>query len=115
MAALQLFGRKKDRETQRAERWLKERRIDFHFIDLDQKPLSPAELDSIARSTGGHQTLIDKASAEYKNGGWAHRSFDPRDELLDHPELLKTPILRRTPEAALGFDEAVWKSLLGAK
>lgn len=115
MAGLQLFGRKKSRETQRAERWLRERRIEFHFVDLDQKTLSPGELDSIARSVGSHLVLIDAESAEYKDGGWAHRSFDAREELLAHPALIKVPILRVAPKAVAGFDEAAWKHLAELK
>jgi len=115
MAALQLFGRKKDRETQKGQRWLAERRIEVSFVDLDQKTLSPGELDSIARAAGGPGALVDEAGAEYKKGGWAHRAFDPREELLDHPALLKTPILRQGPQAVVGFDEAAWKRLVGAK
>lgn len=111
MAALQLFGRKKDRETQRGDRWLKERRIPFSFVDLDQKALSPGELDSIARGCGGFEALIDTGSAEYKKGGWAHRSFDAREELIDHPGLLKVPILRKGPQAVVGFEETGWKTL----
>jgi len=114
MAVLQLFGRKKDRETQRADRWLKERRIAFSFVDLDQKALSPGELDSIARSVGGHEVLIDTDGAEYKKGGWAHRSYQAREELLEHPGLMRTPVLRLAPKAVVGFDEATWKTLAGS-
>jgi arsenate reductase-like glutaredoxin family protein len=111
MAALQLFGRKRDRETQRGERWLKERRIVFSFVDLDLKALAPGELDSIARATGGHQALVDTQGAEFKKGGWAHRSYDPREELLEHPGLVRTPVLRLGPRAVVGFDETAWKAL----
>jgi len=111
VAGLQLFGRKKDRETQRGQRWLQERRIVFAFVDLDLKPLSPGELDSVARAAGGHEALIDTTSAVYRNEGWAHRAFDPREELLAHPGLGRTPILRRGPQAVVGFDEAAWKAL----
>lgn len=115
MASLQLFGRKKDRQTQRAERWLKERRIGFSFVDLEIKPLSPGELDSVARAVGGHAALVDTGSTEYQRGGWAHRTFDTREELLDHPLLLRVPILRLGPRAVAGFDETSWKSLTGAQ
>ena len=110
--ALQLFGRKKDRDTQKGQRWLKERRIAFSFVDLDEKPLSPGELDSIARAAGGHQAVLDRESAAYRTGGWAHRTFDPREELLEHPDLVKIPILRASPQAVVGFDEARWKELV---
>ena len=110
MAALQLFGRRKDRETQKGERWLKERRIPFHFVDL-AKALSPGELDGIARAVGGHEKLVAVTSAAYQAGGWAHRAFDAREELLEHPELVRAPILRAAPRAVVGFDETSWKAL----
>ena len=115
MAVLQLFGRKKDRETQRGQRWLQERRIAFSFVDLEQKALSPGELDSIARAVGGMEVLVDTQGAEYQKGGWAHRSFDAREELLEHPTLLRTPILRAAPKACVGFDEVSWKALAGSQ
>jgi len=115
MAVLQLFGRKKDRETQRGQRWLQERRIAFSFVDLELKALSPGELDSVARSAGGHPALIDRSGVEYQKGGWSHRSFDAREELLEHPGLLRVPILRMAPKAVVGFDEAAWKALAGLK
>jgi len=114
MAALQLFGRKKDRETQKGQRWLAERRIAYSFVDLDIKALSPGELDSIARAAGGVANLVDTEGAEFKKGGWSHRAYEPREELMDHPGLLKTPILRQGPRAVVGFDEAAWKALVGS-
>lgn len=110
--ALQLFGRKKDRDTQKGQRWLKERRVAFSFVDLDEKPLSPGELDSIARAAGGHGAVLNTEGSAYKTGGWAHRTFDAREELLEHPELVRTPILRSPPRAVVGFDEACWKELV---
>jgi arsenate reductase-like glutaredoxin family protein len=111
--ALQLFGRKKDRETQKGQRWLKERNIPFSFVDLDEKPLSPGELDSIARAAGGHEKVVDTEGGAFRNGGWAHRAFDAREELLEHPELVRAPILRASPKAVIGFDEPRWKELAG--
>jgi arsenate reductase-like glutaredoxin family protein len=113
MVGLQLFGRRKDRDTQKGERWLKERRIPFHFVDLEIKPLSPGELEGVARAVGGFEKLIDESSAAYRAGGWAYKTFDPREELLAHPALVKTPILRLSPKAVVGFDETAWKELAG--
>lgn len=113
MAGLQLFGLRKDRATQRGQRWLQERRIEFHFIDLGVKPLSPSELESLARAAGGAEKLVDRGSDAFRRGGWEHRIFDPADEVPRHPELLILPILRRAPRAVIGFDEAAWKALAG--
>jgi len=115
MVNLQLFGRKKDRETQKAERWLKERRVAYSFVDVDMKPPSRSESQSIAQAAGGHEHLVDTQGAAFAKGGWAHRVFDPQTELEEHPELLKTPILRQGPRAVVGFLEADWKTLVGGR
>jgi len=113
-SALQLYGRKKCRETQKGQRWLKERGLGFHFVDLDTKTLGSAELDSLARALGGIEALVDTQSAYYKNKGYSYLEVDLRTELLEHPELLKTPLLRKAPAAALGFEETTWRTLTGA-
>jgi len=113
-SALQLYGRKKCRETQKGQRWLKERGVEFHFTDLDTKALAPAELDSLARALGGVEALVDTQSALYKDMGYSYREVDLRTELLEHPKLLKTPLLRKAPSAVLGFNEIAWRTFTGA-
>jgi len=114
-AALQLFGRKKCRETQKGERWLRERGVPFHFVDLDVKAPSPAELDAFARAAGGIEVLVDTKASLYQKKGYAYQDVDWREELLAHPELIRTPVLRRAPGAVLGFDETTWRTLAGVR
>lgn len=40
---IQIFGARKSFDTKKAERWFKERRIKYQYIDLDSKGLSPGE------------------------------------------------------------------------
>ncbi|NNM67360.1 MAG: hypothetical protein HKM06_05060 [Spirochaetales bacterium] len=102
---VQLFVRKADRESQKAERWLKERRKDFARIDVDVQPPSPAELESVVRYFHGDwNSLFDTTGKSWKNGGFSWKVFDPKSELLAHPELLKLPILRSSHQVLLGFD-----------
>ena len=108
---LQLYGRKKCRETQKGERWLRERSIGFHLVDLDIKAPGPAELDAFAKAAGGLEALVDTQAALYKKKGYAYLDVVWRQELLAHPELIRTPLLRRAPRVVLGFDETVWRSL----
>lgn len=105
---LQLIGTPKCQDTKKAQRWLKERRFDFHFLDLTVKPLAPGELDSVARATGGHEALLDTKSKAYEKRGLAYLDANVRDELLSLPDLLKTPILRDGKRALVGFDEKRW-------
>ena len=90
---LQIIGTPKCRETQKAIRWCKERRIDFQFINLCENKLSEKEYESIFRSSEPEE-YIDSEGAYYKKNGYAWKDFNPQEEVVDHPELLKTPILR---------------------
>jgi Spx/MgsR family transcriptional regulator len=102
---VQLFVRKSDRECQKAERWLKERRLDFARIDVEVKSPSLSELESVVRSLQGDwDALLDTTGTAWRKGGFAWKVFDPRTELLEHPELLKLPILRASKQALVGFD-----------
>ena len=45
---IQIFGTKKSFDTKKAQRYFKERRISFQFIDLKEKGMSKGELQSVA-------------------------------------------------------------------
>ncbi len=47
---IQIIGTKKCKETQKAERFFKERRIPYHFRDLTEKGISKGELENINRA-----------------------------------------------------------------
>lgn len=56
---IQIFGRKKCFDTKKAERYFKERGIKFQSVDINSKGLSRGELDSVLRSVGSLEALID--------------------------------------------------------
>lgn len=45
---IQIFGTKKSFDTKKAQRYFKERRVKFQFVDLKEKGLSKGELESVA-------------------------------------------------------------------
>jgi arsenate reductase-like glutaredoxin family protein len=111
-ANLQVFGTKKCAETRKAERWFKERRINFQLIDLAQKGPSPGELKKIANGVGGVEKLIDREGKRYLEKGLKYAApTGPRIEqhLLDDPLLLRTPIVRAGDRATVGFVPEVWE------
>ena len=57
---IQIFGTKKSFDTKKAQRYFKERRIKFQFIDLREKEMSKGELQSVMRAVGGLDALIDQ-------------------------------------------------------
>jgi len=111
LMAIQIMGKKKCRDSQKALRFFKERGIQAHYRDLIEKPLSPGELTKILQKIKP-QDLVDDQSGYYKKKGMAYMEFDPVEELLEHPELVKTPIVRSGNEALLGVREQEWKALL---
>ncbi|HDK7176331.1 TPA: arsenate reductase family protein [Clostridium botulinum] len=107
---IQIFGMKKCFDTKKAERYFKERKIKYQFIDLNIKGLSKGELQSI-KSAIGLNELINKDSREYKktNIGSIRTDSVKEDLLLNNPRLYKTPIVRNGKKATVGYEPEIWK------
>jgi arsenate reductase-like glutaredoxin family protein len=88
-----VYGTPKCRETQKALRFFKERRVQVQFRDLTEKPLSEGELKNI--SAGKEPaSLLDESSSAYAKRGLKYMDFDPAEEILADNALLLTPIIR---------------------
>ena len=107
-----LFGKKKCFDTKKAERWFKERRIKFQSVDLLRFGLSGGEFDSVLRAVGGVDALIDwdAKSPEIDLMRYMDDKRAKEDKLFDHPELMKTPIVRNGKQATTGYRPDVWET-----
>jgi arsenate reductase (glutaredoxin) len=105
---IQIFGTLKCKETRKAQRYFKERGIPFQFVNLAEKGLSRGELKSI-KAIVGVENLIDKDSQEYARRNLKYINHDVEEELLDHPLLYRTPIVRDGGKATVGHAPDVWK------
>ena len=56
---IQIFGKAKCFDTKKAQRYFKERRIKFQYIDLSKYGISKGELNSVLRSVK-LEDLIDQ-------------------------------------------------------
>ena len=109
---IQIFGLKKCSETRKAQRFFKERRIPFHFIDLSQKAMSKGELRSVAVRVP-LEDLIDTAGKRFVEKGLTHASLNAaRIEtlLLEDALLIRTPVVRNGKDATVGHCPEVWKT-----
>lgn len=106
---IQIFGRSKCFDTKKAERFFKERRVKYQYIDLDRYGISPGELKSVLASVGGLDALLDPKNPD----GAALKYISPPEArvtaLLDRPELIRTPIVRNGKKATVGFAPEVWE------
>ncbi len=106
---IQIYGRSKCFDTKKAERWFKERRVKYQFIDLPRYGMGRRELESV-RTAVGLEALIDEKSAEYDLLRYLARDEDRFQKLLEQPELIKTPVVRNGRQATVGFQPEVWKT-----
>ena len=105
---IQIIGTKKCKETQKAERFFKERRIPYHFRDLAEKGISKGELENIKQAIAIEE-LIDKDGKQFKKRGFEYMRYDIETELLEDSLLLKTPIVRNGKLATVSYAPEVWQ------
>jgi Spx/MgsR family transcriptional regulator len=108
---IQIFGTKKCKDTQKAIRFLKERRIDFQFIDLNIKGMSQGELKKVLQNIE-IADLVDTGSKEYEKLNLKYIRHDLFDVLIEHPLIMKTPVIRSQNKAFLGYDPDILASLI---
>ena len=109
---IQIFGTKKSFDTKKAERFFKERGIKVQFVDMKEKGLSKGELQSVCQAVGGLDALNDQTCKD-KEALALIQYIDERDKLskvLEHQQVLKTPIVRNGKQATVGVCPEVWKN-----
>ena len=111
---IQIFGTKKCKESAKAVRFFKERNIKIHFVDLADKGISRGELQNISRSIPLSE-LIDTESKEYEKLNLKYTKFILEDELITHPLLIKTPIVRSGKKSSSGFKPDIWNEFVLAE
>ena len=107
---IQIFGKSKCFDTKKAERYFKERRIQYQMIDLMRFGMSGKEFDSVLRGVGGIDNLIDwdSKSQEVTNMKYMDDKRAKEDKIFDAPELMKTPIVRNGKQATVGYCPEIW-------
>ena len=109
---IQIFGKNKCFDTQKAERYFKERKIKFQRIDIVKYGISKGEYQNVKAAVGGMYALIDENSKEYESQYIKHLASesDKEERLLSNPGMFKTPIVRNGKKATVGYAPDVWKT-----
>lgn len=107
---IQIFGLKKCFNTQKTERYFKERNIKYQFVDLNIKGLSKGELESVRKSIEIRELINNNAKEYIRTNIENIRSVGGKEEvLLNNPRLFKTPIVRNGKFATVGYQPEIWK------
>ena len=112
---IQIFGVKNSQATRAAERFFKERRAPLQRIDLQRKPMAPAEIKRFIERFGW-TGLIDAEGAPYVDSGLKYLKLSDAELLAKierEPKLLRLPLVRAGNRVSVGRDEAAWKEMLG--
>jgi len=107
---IQIFGAKKCFDTQKAERYFKERKIKYQYTDLAKYGLSKGEFSSVKASISLKELINPKAKG-YKELNM-HRlgTGSVAEEILfNNPKLYQSPIVRNGKLATVGYKPDVWK------
>ena len=108
---IQIFGTKKSFDTKKAQRYFKERRIKFQFIDLKEKEMSKGELQSVMRAVGGIDAVIDPDAKDQDTVALITYLAESQkfDKLLENQQVLREPIVRNGAKATVGYCPDTWQ------
>jgi arsenate reductase len=108
---VQIFGIKKSADTRKALRFFAERRVKTHFVDLEERPAAPGELNRFAQKFGA-EALVNRQSRRFADLGLgtARLSNDRWVEKLAlEPLLLRMPLVRYGQQLTVGDATDTWR------
>ena len=103
-------------DTQKAERYFKERRISYQRVDVLKFGIGKRELESVAAAVG-LDAVCDKDTKAWRESVLCYTQS--RDTILsgliEKPQLLKLPIVRSGRLATVGYQPEVWEKWIAEK
>ena len=104
---IQIFGKSKCFDTKKAERYFKERRIKYQFVDIMKFGMSRGELNSVKNAVG-LDNMINQNDVDYPLIQYLASDDAKLEKLFECPWLIKTPIVRNGKQATVGYAPEVW-------
>ena len=106
---IQIFGKAKCFDTKKAERYFKERRIKYQFVDIIKFGMSRGELSSVKNAVG-LESMINTEDEDYPLLKYLAGDEAKLEKMFEVPYLIKTPIVRNGKKATVGYCPEVWKT-----
>ena len=96
-------------DTQKAERFFKERRVGYQRVDVLRFGIGKRELESVAAAVGV-EALCDRESKAFRESVIAYTQSRETilSGLMEKPQLLRLPIVRCGRLATAGFAPETW-------
>ena len=104
---IQIFGSSKCFDTKKAQRYFKERRVKFQFVDLAKYGMSAGELKSVKNAVG-LEAMVDPKHPDAVLVSYLASGQAKLEKLFEDPTLLRTPVVRNGRMATVGYCPEVW-------
>ena len=107
---IQIFGSTKSSDSRKAERYFKERRIKYQFIDMKKYGMSGGEFDNVLRAVGGIEKMVDwdGKDPDLDLIRYMADERDQEDKVFENQALIKLPVVRNGKQATVGYCPEVW-------
>lgn len=109
---IQIFGTSKSFDTKKAQRYFSERKIKFQYIDINEKPMSRGEFNSVKSAVGGIEKLTDMNCKDKQllTLFTCLTEGAKEDKLFENQVLLLLPVVRNGRQATVGYTPDIWKT-----
>lgn len=111
-----LFGIKNCDTVKKTRRWLDAQKIDYQFHDFRDDGITEKQVQQWIDAIG-LATLVNKRSTTWKTLSNTEKEHITSDYvyaatiLVEHPTLIKRPLLENNGEINVGFSEANYKAI----
>ena len=109
--SIQIYCGKKNFDTQKAERFFKERRIPVQIMDLKKHPLGEREVRLMLQAVG-MERLIDREDRKVREHPACYYNQESMliPAIQEAPWLLRTPVVRSGNRVTAGYCPEVWET-----
>lgn len=107
--AIQIYTLKKNFDTQKAERYFKERKVSYQLVDLTRTRMGKRELQAVVAKVG-IDALIDRKSKAFLESTIRFSTDIERimEALSEDPRMLRLPVVRNGKLATVGYQPETW-------
>ena len=106
---IQIFGKNKCFDSKKAERYFKERRIRYQFVDIIKYGMSRGELQSVCKAIGIEE-LVNQEDRDYPLFQYLASEEAKLEKLYEIPEMIRTPVVRNGKKATVGYCPEIWST-----
>jgi len=110
-----LYGMANCDTVKKTRRWLRANNIDYRFHDYQKHGLDPRQLENWLEQLGDWKKLLNRRSLTWRELSEAERADLDNAKaislMLQHPALIKRPVLETDSNLLVGFEEKAYQEL----